>query len=166
MNELCAKRTTRYTRSPHLHTRPQQYVYIINNLHTSNCVPGIYGQQYWWGPMVHPHIVKTTCQAAISRKLANFSAMPIHLKMLRQKITWTRHDWEMGMVGNQQVCVCVCVFSLLSVEDLSVCSKTQLRPIFPATNHVKTNTLYCRLPAVTYRPYEFIMTAVLIGANQ
>lgn len=109
MNELCAKRTTRYTRSPHLHTRPQQYVYIINNLHTSNCVPGIYGQQYWWGPMVHPHIVKTTCQAAISRKLANFSAMPIHLKMLRQKITWTRHDWEMGMVGNQQVCVCVCL---------------------------------------------------------
>lgn len=62
--------------------------------------------------------------------------------------------------------VCVCVFSLLSVEDLGVCSKTQLHPIFPATNHVKTNTLYCRLPAVTYRPYEFIMTAVLIGANQ
>lgn len=80
--------------------------------------------------MVHPHIVKTTCQAAISRKLANFSAMPIHLKMLKQKITWTRHDWEMGMAGNQYVCVCV--FSLLSVEDLGVCSKTQLHPIFPA----------------------------------
>lgn len=124
---------------------------MINNLYTSNCVPGIFtklGSSIRGDPWFIPFIVKTTCQAAISRKLANFSAMPIHLKMLKQKITWTRHDWEMGMAGNQHVCVCV--FSLLSVEDLGVCSKTQLHPIFPATNHVKTNTFYCRLPAVTY----------------
>ena len=154
MNELSAKRTTRYTISPHLHTRLQQWR-MVDNLYTSNCVPGILtklGSSIGGDPWFIPIIVKTTCQAATSRKLANFSAMPIHLKMLKEKITWTRHDWEMGMAGNQYVWSSVCL-AFCRWRTWVFVLKTQLHPFFPAhesgqNEHRKS----CGLPAVTYRP--------------